>query len=135
MQRESANTAASAPLNASAAAEIQCHSPSRENLHSAGIGSACQLAPSPAETSSTELRVIGIVSPAARRRFECRYSDEQVAEVVRRHALCYALKSRIKFLGAADGYPKPLALCVFDPRHFPASSGLELWDWKAKAAR
>jgi DNA (cytosine-5)-methyltransferase 1 len=52
---------------------------------------------------------------------------------VRGAAITYACKSRIKFLGAEDGYPKPLALCVFDPRHFPTSACLHLWDWKADA--
>lgn len=49
---------------------------------------------------------------------------------VRGRAIVYALKSRVQFIGAPHGYPKPLALCVFDPRHFPTTSSVLLWDWK-----
>jgi len=52
---------------------------------------------------------------------------------VRGHAITYALAPRITFLGSDKPYPKDLALCVYDPRHFPTSSAVELWRWKGQA--
>lgn len=40
-----------------------------------------------------------------------------------------ALKTRPKFSGEAHGYPKPMALVVYDPR-YPDCFAESLWDWK-----
>jgi DNA (cytosine-5)-methyltransferase 1 len=56
-------------------------------------------------------------------------------ESVRGRAIVFALKSRIRFIGAKDGYPKPLALCVFDPRYPRTPSSVHLWDWKNEVSR
>jgi len=52
-------------------------------------------------------------------------------ESVRTWAIVYALASRVTFVGETQPYPKPLALCVYDPRHTPASSAVHLWRWKS----
>lgn len=49
---------------------------------------------------------------------------------VRGKAIVYALAPRVTFVGESQGFPKPLALCIFDTRHAPASTGIELWRWK-----
>lgn len=49
---------------------------------------------------------------------------------VRGKAHVIALKSRPKFKGHSQGYPKPMVLCVYDPRYPDQGSGVELWDWK-----
>ena len=41
-----------------------------------------------------------------------------------------ALNPRIRFVGHTQGFPKPLALCVYDPR-FPHQPALvESWRWR-----
>lgn len=42
-------------------------------------------------------------------------------------ALVLLLRPRMKFVGALDGFPKPLILSVFGPRVAP---GVDLWRWK-----
>ncbi len=49
---------------------------------------------------------------------------------VRGYARVEALKSRVKFVGHTQGFPKPLVLLTYDPR-FPRQHGIvDRWDWK-----
>lgn len=48
---------------------------------------------------------------------------------VRGNAIAYALAPRITFAGETEPYPKPCALCVYDPRH-EATNELHNWRWK-----
>ena len=51
-------------------------------------------------------------------------------ESVAGHARVLSLNPRVKFVGHKQGFPKPLALCVYDPR-FPLQPALvEPWRWK-----
>lgn len=58
---------------------------------------------------------------------------------VRDHAIARTV-NRIKFLGADETYPKPLALLLYDPRYSSTGNALDFWDWRvdlklAEAAR
>ena len=46
------------------------------------------------------------------------------------HARVLALNPRVKFKGHAQGFPKPLALCVYDPRFHTQPALVEPWRWK-----
>lgn len=51
-------------------------------------------------------------------------------ESVRGAARTLALKQRPHFSGASAGYPKPMALCVYDANFPNQPSTLDLWSWK-----
>jgi phage N-6-adenine-methyltransferase len=52
------------------------------------------------------------------------------ASHVQKHAVVYALAPRITFHGEKDPFTKDCAICVYDPRHWPASTNVDLWRWK-----
>jgi len=39
------------------------------------------------------------------------------------------LRPRVKFVGHEQGFPKPIAICVYDPS-WPTGGPEELWDYK-----
>ncbi len=52
------------------------------------------------------------------------------AESVRGYARVLALAPRIKFVGHAQGFPKPMVLCVYDPRFKRQPDSVDYWRWK-----
>lgn len=49
---------------------------------------------------------------------------------VRGKALVFALASRPTFQGEKHGFPKPMALIVYDPRYPIVPTGDTLWNWR-----
>lgn len=54
------------------------------------------------------------------------------ADFVHGHAYVLALRSRVKFVGHDQCYPKDLALCLYTPTGY---TGMELWDWHEDIGR
>lgn len=58
------------------------------------------------------------------------------AESVHRQAVAFLLRPRIEFVGHTAGFPKGLALCVYNPPRLPSGrmpDPYHLWNWKTGA--